>query len=120
MERIHPKIDRSKVDYFIAANASKFEPGVIMEVRDHVAAMNDDQFTIIQATANLREPWLIFAVAVFLGWDRFFLDDIALGILKVITFGGLGIWWFIDLFTVMGRTRRFNYRRFIQISSQMR
>ncbi len=120
MERIHPKIDRSKVDWFVADHASRFEPEAIMEVRDRVAAMNDDQFLILQSAGNFREPWLIFAVAVFLGWDRFFLDDIGLGILKVITLGGLGIWWFIDLFTVMGRTRRFNYRRFVQITSQMR
>lgn len=119
MERIHPKLDRSKVDYFIATHASRFEPEVIGEVHDRVAAMNDDQFMILQSAGNFREPWLILAIAI-VGWDRFLLEDVGLGILKLITFGGLGLWWLIDLFTVMGRTRRFNYRRFMQITSRMR
>lgn len=32
----------------------------------------------------------------FLGADRVYRGDIGLGILKLITFGGLGIWWFVD------------------------
>lgn len=39
-------------------------------------------------------------LAWFLGWcgaDRFYVGHIALGVLKLLTFGGLGMWWFIDL-----------------------
>lgn len=32
----------------------------------------------------------------FLGLDRFYLGKIKTGILKLITLGGFGIWWFID------------------------
>lgn len=36
-----------------------------------------------------------------LGIDRFYLGKIGTGILKLITFGGFGIWWLIDLILVI-------------------
>ena len=33
----------------------------------------------------------------FVGVDRFYMGYVWLGILKLISFGGLGIWWLIDL-----------------------
>jgi TNF receptor-associated protein 1 len=32
----------------------------------------------------------------FLGADRFYKGEMGLGVLKLVTFGGVGVWWFID------------------------
>jgi TM2 domain-containing membrane protein YozV len=32
----------------------------------------------------------------YLGIDRFYKGEVGLGVLKLLTFGGLGVWWLID------------------------
>lgn len=45
--------------------------------------------------------WLLVGTIIswsigFLGADRFYKGEIGLGILKLVTFGAFGIWWFVD------------------------
>lgn len=50
------------------------------------------------------KSWLVaLLLSIFvgqLGIDRFYLGRIGTGILKLITFGGLGIWWLIDVILI--------------------
>ena len=41
---------------------------------------------------------LVLAVVLgFIGIDRFYTGSIGLGVLKLLTSGGLGLWWLIDI-----------------------
>lgn len=44
---------------------------------------------------------LLFSIFLgALGVDRFYMGYVGTGILKLITFGGCGIWWLIDLILI--------------------
>ncbi|WP_010524795.1 TM2 domain-containing protein [Nesterenkonia sp. F] len=50
--------------------------------------------------------WLLSWLLGGLGIDRFYLGKVGTGLLKLVTFGGLGIWYLIDLIMVLvGATR---------------
>ena len=61
--------------------------------------------TIPQSVMKLNPEWLItLALCFFLGMlgvHRFYNGKIGTGILMIVTFGGLGIWAFIDFIIVL-------------------
>lgn len=50
--------------------------------------------------------WLFSWLLGFLGVDRFYLGKVGTGVLKLLTLGGLGIWWLIDLILTLAGVQR--------------
>lgn len=100
------------VQQYIIENAKFFPEDSINELRARLSRLSQNQFNAIQGI-QLKDPMIMLLLSLFLGSsgiDRFLLKEIGLGIIKLLTAGGCGIWTIVDWFLVMNRTREFNYK----------
>ena len=73
--------------------------------------------------SEAKDPVTIFVISLFLGGlgiDRFVLGQTVIGIIKLLTLAGCGLWWFIDLFLIMGATKDVNAAAAYRIYCQLR
>ena len=105
-------INTDFVQQYIIENAKFFPKDSINELRARLSRLSQNQFNAIQGI-QLKDPMIMLLLSLFLGSsgiDRFLLKEIGLGIIKLLTAGGCGIWTIVDWFLVMNRTREFNYK----------
>ena len=82
----------------------------LKSIKDSVPPDRRDDFDL-QYGAREKDPAVSLALSLwfgYLGIDRFYIGDVVLGVLKLITLGALFIWYFVDWFLIMGGTRRAN------------
>jgi TM2 domain-containing membrane protein YozV len=106
-------MDSQKVDMFIMANGKFFESHQVLLIRDRLIALDDSKWSTIQ-TLQFKDPTTSLIISLLggqLGIDRFVIGDTGLGIGKLITCGGFGIWAIVDWFMIMGATREKNMKK---------
>ena len=98
-------------------NAKFFENHQIPYIRERLLAFDEQKFLMLQ-TASFKDPTISLVVSLIgghFGIDRFLLGDTGLGVAKLLTCGGLGVWTIIDWFMIMGRTREVNFEKLQQL-----
>ena len=78
---------------------------------------------MIACNQEAKDTTTILLISIFLGGmgiDRFVIGDTVLGLLKLVSFGGCGLWWLIDLFLIMDATKMKNAASAYRIYCQFR
>ncbi len=95
---------------YLANNSKYFSPEKLPYIREKLMNLDEKKWASVTAL-TFKDPTIALIISVLggsLGIDRFFLGDTGLGILKLITCGGGGIWTIIDWFLVTGKTKALN------------
>jgi TM2 domain-containing membrane protein YozV len=103
-------MEAQKVDFFMMTNAKFFEGQYLMWLREQLLNLDDSRWPEVQSQ-QFKDPTIMLIVSLLggqLGIDRFMLGDTGIGIAKLLTCGGLGIWAIIDWFMIMPAAREKN------------
>lgn len=106
-------MESQKVDMFIMTNAKFFESHQINVIRERLLAIDDSKWAMI-STIQFKEPTTSLIISILagsLGIDRFMIGDTGLGVGKLLTCGGLGVWALVDWFMIQTATRQKNMEK---------
>jgi TM2 domain-containing membrane protein YozV len=122
-------MEQKQADQLIMMNSSKLAPEYIETIRERLLDMEYSQAAVY--FANLKDPTLAIILSIIvgeLGVDRFYIGDIGMGVGKLLVFIIVGtiscgtlfwVWWLIDIFLIMGATRKKNSETLLQSLSML-
>ena len=109
----HQLVQRSMTerDYlitaFITAYQKRFHTVDMLRIRENLSKMTNQELLLLNGT-DFKDPTISNILTVLvggLGVDRFYIGDVGIGVAKLLTGGGLGIWWLVDLFLIQKKTK---------------
>lgn len=108
----------TKVDMFLMANAKNFPEEKMPIIRDALSKMDENKMMMAQS-ASYHNPTTMLIISILaggLGIDRFMIGDTGLGVGKLLTCGGFGIWTIVDLFMISNAAREKNFEKFMRLA----
>lgn len=106
-------MDAQKVDMFIMANGKYFAEEKISFIRTKLLELDDSKWAQI-SSLQFKSPTVALVLSIFLGAygiDRFYIGHIGLGVAKLLTCSGVGLWYLLDWFFILGATRNENLKK---------
>ena len=103
----------SRADMFIMTNSKYFESYQLAQIKQRLENMDDSRWRMIEYM-KFNDPIIMLVISLVagpLGVDRFVIGDTGLGLGKLLTCGGLGLWAIIDYFFIMPATRNKNFEK---------
>ncbi|MCE2246985.1 NINE protein [Streptococcus thermophilus] len=105
------------VDQWLAINAKYFPTEQVQYIHQRLEALPEQQLSLLYSI-NFQDPTMMLVISLFggsLGIDRFMLGQVGLGIGKLLTCGGCGIWSIVDWFLIMDATRQSNAQKLFAV-----
>lgn len=102
-----------KIQTFCLINIKYFGEDNIKNVKNILENVEEELLDKI-LLLEFKNPFVSLFISLhggLFGIDRFYIGDTIFGIFKLITFGGFSIWYIIDLFFIMKRTRKLNIQK---------
>ena len=102
-----------KADMYLMTNARFFLGHHITFLREKLTGMHDSKWPQI-FSSELKDPSNIQIVSLLagnFGIDRFIIGDTGLGVAKLLTCGGAGIWTIVDWFLIQDATKQKNMEK---------
>ena len=102
---------------FLIENQKKFKTMDLMAIKEHLDKMSDKELIMLNSM-DFKDPTISLLLSVIVGGfgiDRFYIGDTGLGVLKLLTGGGLGVWWIVDMFVITGKTKTNNIKDFHEV-----
>lgn len=105
------------VDQWLAINAKYFPTEQVQYIRQRLEALPEQQLSMLYSI-SFQDPTMMLVISLFggsLGIDRFILGQVGLGVGKLLTCGGCGIWSIVDWFLIMDATRQSNAQKLFAV-----
>lgn len=105
------------ISMFLFSRISDFPNDKIAIIKNQLGTLDESKMQYL-FNSKFHNPQKMFVISLFggcLGIDRFLLGQSGLGVIKLITAGGCGIWWLVDLILIQEETKKLNFVKFTQL-----
>jgi TM2 domain-containing membrane protein YozV len=109
-------MDTQKVDMYILSHGKFFEGHQLNTIRERLLSLDDSKWAML-FSIQLKDPTTSLIVSILAGGfgiDRFMIGDTGLGVGKLLTCGGFGIWTIVDWFMIQKATKEKNLAKIQQ------
>ncbi len=109
-------MDNQKVEQFLAANGKFFPAEKVPIIKQRLLDADEGKAAVIQCI-DFKDPTMLLIISILvgtLGVDRFMLGEVGLGVAKLLTAGGCGIWSIVDWCIITNRTKEYNYNELMK------
>lgn len=109
-------MEKIDVDMFIMMNSKFLPEQQLPMIRERLLCLDSSKASMLKMI-QFKDPNTALMLGVFVslcsifGVDRLYIGDTGIGIAKMLTCGGCGVWGIIDFFLITEATRKKNLEK---------